>query len=155
MEIRKGNRNDLEKIILLLKQVSMLHIKMRPDIFKTKTKENIKAEAIEVINDKERIVIVAEENKIILGIMVLKIKQVSNHINLKDAKILWVEELCVDEKNRRNGIGRKLINKAIEVAKENNCKRLELNCWEENYKAISFYEKQGMQTQRRIMEINI
>ena len=52
-------------------------------------------------------------------------------------------------KNRRDGIGRKLINKAIEVAKENNCKRLELNCWEENYKAISFYEKQGMQTQEK------
>lgn len=87
--------------------------------------------------------------------MLLKIKEVINHINLKNSKVLWIEELCVDENNRGKGIGKILINNAKEIAKDLKCERLELNCWEANKDAIAFYEKQGMKSQRRVMEIKI
>ncbi|MEI3394542.1 MAG: GNAT family N-acetyltransferase [Clostridia bacterium] len=112
-------------------------------------------EILDIINNEEKISFVAEENEKILGIIVLKIKEVINHINLKNSKVLWIEELCVDENNRGKGIGKILINNAKEIAKDLKCERLELNCWEANKDAITFYEKQGMKSQRRIMEIKI
>lgn len=155
IKIRKIQKEDTKKIIPLLEQVSTLHINMRPDIFKEKTEANMEKEILDIINNEEKISFVAEENEKILGIIVLKIKEVINHINLKNSKVLWIEELCVDENNRGKGIGKILINNAKEIAKDLKCERLELNCWEANKDAITFYEKQGMKSQRRIMEIKI
>ena len=155
IKIRKIQKEDIEKIIPLLEQVSTLHINMRPDIFKEKTESNMEKDILDIINDEEKISLVAEENEKILGIIVLKIKEVINHINLKNSKVLWIEELCVDENNRGKGIGKILINNAKNIAKDLECERLELNCWEANKDAITFYEKQGMKSQRRVMEIKI
>lgn len=155
MEIRKIMKEDSKEIIPLLDQVAKLHIEKRPDIFKAKTIDDIKTYANELINDKDRIVLVATENKIILGIIVLKIKKINSHINLKDNRILWIDELCVNEENRHNGIGKALIKEAKQIAKNLNCKRLELNCWGFNNDAMKFYEKQKFKSQRIIMEIEI
>ena len=155
MKIKKKKKEDRKQIIPLLEQVSRLHIKRRADIFKTKKYQDIDKYALELISNKEKITFVAEQENKILGIIVLKIKEVKNHINLKDSKTLWVDELCVNKENRGEGIGKQLINKAKEIAKELNCIRLELNCWEMNKEATAFYEKQGMQTQRRIMELKL
>lgn len=155
MQIRRIQKEDRKQIILLLEQVSRLHIERRADIFKTKTYEDFDKYALEIISNKEKITFVAEQDNKILGIIILKIKEVKNHINLKDSKTLWVDELCVNKENREEGIGKQLINKAKEIAKELKCIRLELNCWEMNKEAIAFYEKLGMQTQRRIMELKL
>ena len=155
MQIRRIQKEDRKQIILLLEQVSRLHIERRADIFKTKTYEVFDKYALEIISNKEKITFVAEQDNKILGIIILKIKEVKNHINLKDSKTLWVDELCVNKENRGEGIGKQLINKAKEIAKELKCIRLELNCWEMNKEAIAFYEKLGMQTQRRIMELKL
>ena len=148
-------KEDSKEIIPLLDQVAKLHIEKRPDIFKANTIDDIKTYANELINDKDRIVLVATENKIILGIIVLKIKKINSHINLKDNRILWIDELCVNEENRHNGIGKALIKEAKQIAKNLNCKRLELNCWGFNNDAMKFYEKQKFKSQRIIMEIEI
>lgn len=155
IQIRKIEKDDEKQIIPLLEQVSKLHIERRPDIFKAKKIEDIEKDALKIIEDKEKITLVAKKDKEILGIIVLKIKEVSNHTNLKNSRALYIDELCVDEENRGEGIGKMLINRAKEMAKELKCERLELNCWEANNEAIVFYEKQGMENQRRIMEIKI
>ena len=47
------------------------------------------------------------------------------------------------------------MNEAEKIAKELDCRRMELNCWDFNENAIDFYEAIGMNTQRRIMEKRI
>ena len=73
----------------------------------------------------------------------------------RKSRILWIEEICVDEKCRKNGIGKMLMLEAENVAEKLNCKRIELNCWEFNETALKFYEEIGMETKRRIMEKKI
>ena len=90
IQIRKIQKEDIEKIIPLLEQVSTLHINMRPDIFKEKTEANMEKEILDIINNEEKISLVAEEKEKILGIIVLKIKKVIDHINLKNSKVLWI-----------------------------------------------------------------
>lgn len=156
MQIREAKNEDIEQIVIILEQISKIHYEKRPDIFKKKSKNEIRKNAIEMMNDKKRKVIVATDETLkIYGLIIYNIKEVKGHINLKDSKVLWIEELGVDEGYRKNGIGKMLMKKVEDDAKMLNCNRIELNCWNFNDNAISFYEGFGMKTQRRIMEKDI
>ena len=155
MDIRQANKNDITQMVPLLDEVSKLHFEKRPDMFKIKTHEEIKSNLEEMIQDESNIILLAEDKQIVVGVIICEIKEKINRTDLKDSKVLWINEICVKQEYRRNGIGRSLIEKAKEIAKANNCLRLELNCWELNGEAMKFYENQGLTTQRRVMEINI
>lgn len=155
MDIRHVNRNDIIQVIPLLYEIDKLHIEKRPDVFKIKSYEEIKSNLEEMIQDESNIILIAEEKQIVLGVIICKVREINDHTNLKNTKVLWINEICVKQEYRRNGIGHSLIEKAKEIAKANNCSRLELNCWELNEDAMKFYENQGLTTQRRVMEINI
>lgn len=112
--------------------------------------------AIESINDIDKKIIIATDNTSkIYGLLICKIKEVKGHINLKDTKTLWIEELGVDKNYRKRGIGKQLLKEAEKIAEELDCKRIELNCWNFNKDAINFYKSIGMNTQRKIMEKEI
>lgn len=155
MDIRQANKNDITQMVPLLDEVSKLHIEKRPDVFKIKSHEEIKSNLEEMIQDESNFILIAEDKQVAVGVIICKVREINDHTNLKNTKILWINEICVKQEYRRNGIGRSLIEKAKEIAKENNCLRLELNCWELNEEAMKFYENQGLTTQRRVMEINI
>lgn len=156
MEIREAKIKDIEQIVIILEQISKIHYEKRPDIFKKKSKNEIRKNAIEMLKDKKRKIIVAVDDTLkIYGLIIYNIKEVKEHINLRDFKVLWIEELGVDESYRKNGIGKMLMEKVEEDAKMLDCTRIELNCWDFNNNAISFYERFGMRTQRRIMEKEI
>ena len=155
MDIRQANNNDITQMIQLLYEVAKLHIEKRTDVFKIKSHEEIKSNLEEMIQDESNIILIAEDKQIVVGVIICKIREINNHTNLKNTKVLWINEICVKQEYRRNGIGHSLIEKAKEIAKANNCLRLELNCWELNEGAMKFYENQGLTTQKRVMEINI
>ncbi|MBD7968264.1 GNAT family N-acetyltransferase [Paenibacillus gallinarum] len=56
---------------------------------------------------------------------------------------LEVERIYVRKKFHKQGLGKFLINKAIEIAKEQNKDKVWLGVWEKNENAISFYKKMG------------
>lgn len=66
---------------------------------------------------------------------------------------LYINNLCVDENFRREGIGDALFQKALSTAQELGCHNLTLNVWEGNDSALRFYEKHGMKIQKRELEI--
>ncbi|WP_110926366.1 GNAT family N-acetyltransferase [Bacillus massiliglaciei] len=56
---------------------------------------------------------------------------------------LEVERIYIKSAFQKAGIGRYLLNKAMELAKEQNKKTIWLGVWEKNEKAIAFYKKMG------------
>tara|TARA_B100000902_G_C27057647_1_gene787418 strand:+ start:269 stop:700 length:432 start_codon:yes stop_codon:yes gene_type:complete len=54
--------------------------------------------------------------------------------------VCHIEDVVVDKKYNRKGIGSLIINNAVEFAKEKNCYKLILNCTEE---VKMFYQKNG------------
>lgn len=53
---------------------------------------------------------------------------------------LYIEDLFIDEKHRGNGYGTLIFDKMKEVAKENDCGRIEWICLDWNKSSIDFYE---------------
>lgn len=64
-----------------------------------------------------------------------------------------IDELGVDERFRRRGVGRALVEFVKARAAEKGFSRLELNMWEFNEGALRFYEAIGFRTYRRYMEL--
>lgn len=56
---------------------------------------------------------------------------------------IYLEDLFVKTEFRGKGIGKALLNKVIEIAKERNCPRVEWVVLDWNKSAIDFYEKLG------------
>ncbi|MBT2757661.1 GNAT family N-acetyltransferase [Mesobacillus foraminis] len=56
---------------------------------------------------------------------------------------LEIERIYIKSKFQKLGLGKYLLNKAIEIAMEQNKKKIWLGVWERNENAIAFYKKMG------------
>ena len=65
----------------------------------------------------------------------------------KSAEDCWLEDLFVREEARRSGLGRALVEAALERARERGCKRIELDVNEDNDAARALYEACGFLTE--------
>jgi GNAT superfamily N-acetyltransferase len=65
----------------------------------------------------------------------------------KSAEDCWLEDLFVREEARRSGLGRALVEAALERAGERGCKRIELDVNEDNSAALALYEACGFLTE--------
>lgn len=63
-------------------------------------------------------------------------------------KIMYIEDLYIQRSHRGCGLGRKFIEKAKQIALENDCEQIELKCAAWNEKAVCFYEKIGMNSEK-------
>ena len=54
-----------------------------------------------------------------------------------------IERIYINDRFQKHGLGKYLLNKAIEIAKERNKKKIWLGVWEKNENAIAFYKKMG------------
>ena len=96
------------------------------------------------LSNSNNIYLVAELENEIVGICFSNIKEISNNKIMKDRKFLHIENICIDKKHQKKGIGKKLYNQIIQLAKEKNIKNIELMVWEFNENAIKFYKNLGM-----------
>ena len=65
----------------------------------------------------------------------------------KSAEDCWLEDLFVREEARRSGLGRALVEAALERARKRGCKRIELDVNEDNDAARALYEACGFLTE--------
>ncbi len=141
--IRKAEIEDFNKVHRLIMQVHKLHVKERTDIYKDVDPMNFEEFKNELSNSNNIYLVAQLENKIV-GICFSQIKEIANNRIMKDRKILNIGDICVDEKYQRNGIGKKLYNQIVQIAKEKNIHNVELTVWKFNKNAIKFYENLGM-----------
>ncbi|HNX15665.1 MAG TPA: GNAT family N-acetyltransferase, partial [Oscillospiraceae bacterium] len=63
--------------------------------------------------------------------------------DINDVQSLELERIYVDAKFQGRGLGRVLMEHAIEIARERKKSYVWLGVWEKNDKAIAFYQKNG------------
>lgn len=151
--VRLAAPEDFSDISNINKQVQQLHIEGRPDIY-SDTSASMDYNAYEAwLNNKTiEIFVVEDNNKAILAYIILDIKEPSENPKLVERKVLFIRNIGVSEICQGTGIGKILVQKAFEYAKEIQATSVELNVLEFNKKAIQFYEKLGFKTQSRQLE---
>ncbi|MNN04090.1 Protease synthase and sporulation negative regulatory protein PAI 1 [compost metagenome] len=107
-------------------------------------KENFSYEQIEseVKNDSSRFYI-AESNTEVAAYMKINFDKAQTEVGHENT--LEVQRIYALKEYQGKHIGKSLIEKAIELGKENNINYIWLGVWEHNLSAIKFYEKQGFE----------
>ena len=149
--IRKANKNDIGRIIELLHQVDMVHHEIRPDLFKSYTTKYNEQELEALLDNDSKPIFVYDDGEV-LGHAFCQITDVKNHKLLQDAKTLYIDDICVDEKARGKHVGKALYEFVRDYAKSIGCYNMTLNVWEGNDPALSFYKNMGMKVQKTGME---
>lgn len=85
---------------------------------------------------------IAEKEGEIIGYT--KVNQVPAQTDVHDPESLEIARLYVLEEHLGSGLGKRLLDTAIDFAKQNQKKYLWLGVWEMNPRAIRFYEKNGL-----------
>lgn len=149
--IRKANKNDIGRIIELLHQVNMVHHEIRPDLFKPYTTKYNEQELEALLDNDSNPIFVYDDGEV-LGHAFCQITDVKSHKLLQDAKTLYIDDICVDEKARGKHVGKALYKFVRDYAKSIGCYNITLNVWEGNDPALSFYKNMGMKVQKTGME---
>ena len=152
MFIRKANTGDISGLIALLLQVGKVHHDLRPDIFRPVTQKYDEAALTELLKDEKRPVFVAMDGDFVAGYCFCVLREYQNSGTVVDHKDLYIDDLCVDENRRGQGIATTLYRHAVSYARELGCKFVSLNVWCGNDNALRFYEKMGMRPRSMKME---
>ena len=152
--IRKAEDRDLSDIIRLLLQVHKVHSDARPDIFKPGSRKYTDEEILNIIHDEGTPVWVLtdEGDEKVLGYCFCEIQVTVKDHSLQDRRVLYIDDLCVDEDARRLHVGKSLYEYVTEWASENDFDAITLNVWNSNPGAMKFYEAMGLEPLRITME---
>ena len=151
--IRRAAEKDLPMVNELLRQVLTVHADGRPDLFIHGTKKYSDAELLELFADDSRPIFVStDENDEVMGYAFCVLEEVKDANNLRDMKSVYIDDICVDEKQRGKGVASGLYQYVRQFAKEIGCYHITLNVWTFNPGARKFYEAMGMQPLKTVME---
>lgn len=152
MKIIKATINDIEQIENLLYQVHKVHSDARADLFITGKKKYNKKELVKIINNENTPIFVYKDDDIILGYAFI-IYKIENADSLVKIKTMYVDDFCVDENYKHQGIGTKLFDFLKDEARKQNCYNITLNVYSFNKAAKAFYEKQQLKELKTYMEL--
>lgn len=151
--VRRATKKDIPRILALLVQVDMVHHQGRPDIFKgPATKYNAEELSAIIRDDTRPVFVCVDEEDVPLGHAFCVHKQVIDDSVLTDIRTLYIDDICVDEKERGRHIGKTLYDYVAAYAKEQDFYNITLNVWTCNEGAIEFYRAMGLRPQKIGME---
>ncbi len=151
--VRRATADDIPGILKLLVQVDMVHHNGRPDLFKgPATKYNETELAGIIANESTPVFVLADSQGKVKGHAFTVHKQVKDSAVITDVRTLYVDDICVDEACRRQGIGRLLYDAVRDYAKTQGFYNITLNVWNCNPSAMEFYESLGLVPQKVCME---
>ena len=153
MEIRFAEAKDVTGILALLRQVGQVHHQGRPDIFRKGAQKYGASQVLAMLNSSKTPIFVAVEGEKVVGYGFCQVKIYENDPVIADHTEVYIDDLCVDENCRGQGIGQAIYKEIIRYAKMRKADSITLNVWCCNENAMKFYEKLGFQPQKIGMEV--
>lgn len=131
---------DREAVNALALQVHALHAAWRPDLY----------EMVDVLYTEERFsqltknrqLYVARIGGVIAGYVAVKIRDY-DWPGVTRRKVMIVDEICVDQLCRGQGIGTEMMEDVRALAKAFRCTDMQLGVYPQNDEAVGFYQKCG------------
>ncbi len=145
MLIRNASATDLEAIIALSAFVQQQHADALPDFFKAPTESQQTRDAFrDFLADSTSLMLVAEETQPV-GHLWAQFQNRPDGWTLFAQRLLQIQHMVVAPQYRRRGVGTLLLARAIEIARQEGIKRVELHVWSFNSDAKRFYAKHGFE----------
>ena len=155
MTIRLAESRDIPGMIHLLHQVGGVHHDIRPDIFRAGALKYTSAQLEELLLDETRPIFVYDADGFVAGYCFCILKAFHDHETFTNRTEFYIDDLCVDEGHRLQGIATALFDHAVSYAKQQRYDAITLNVWCGNDSAMRFYEKAGMKPRNILMEMKL
>lgn len=155
MVIRLAENRDIPGMQTLLLQVGEVHHQIRPDIFRSGALKYTVPELQAILDDPRRPVFVAAEGDRVLGYAFCIHRDYDGTGVSTCRKEIYVDDVCVEEACRGQGIATALMRQVYTYAREQGCEFVTLNVWAGNDTARRFYEAMGMTPRNTNMEIKL
>ena len=134
--VRTSSEKDIPVLLGLLYDLG------RPKPKKDSDVEIFRKLVMTYVKDSDKTILVAEIDDIqIVGMVSAIFLQRLNQLTLE----IYIPELVVLEKYQNHGIGKKLINSCIALAKEKNCHRIRLESGNQRKESHQFYKHLGFE----------
>lgn len=152
ISIREATANDYNSLLELFNEIDALHRDNLPHFFqKPYGAAREKDYYLELITDENVALLIAEVGKNLVGFVHAIVRDTPAIPVFVPRRYAIVDSIVVKSEFQNHGIGRKLMDKMQEWAIAKAATSIELNVYEFNGTAISFYEKLGYQTFSRKM----
>ena len=146
--------NDTVETLLSLNQyVHEWHVKAYPNIFRDHAEEEFKKYFQSTLESPDCYHYVAYDDSRAIGLIQAKIKMFKGSAFCQPNKLVYVNIIVVHPEYRGKGVGHLLMNKVYELADKNGISRIELDHWEGNESASSFFGELGFKPFRHFMFI--
>jgi len=146
MNIRRAVSTDSSLLSALCTDVQSLHAEHHPDLFKMPDGEDFALSFFDqMLSDSMIFIYIAEEAGGAAGYILCKIVERPENPFTFSSRYLHVDQISVRPGSRGRGIGTALIEQAETLARELSMDKVQLDSWDFNIKAHSFFERMGYQ----------
>ncbi len=154
--VRRAQPKDAPRISALLRQVLEVHAAARPDMFRSGTQKYGEPDVLVLLNDPDCVLFVdTDGTDRVIGYAICFVRPVPDDGITVGRRELYVDDICVDEAERRKGAGGRLYARVKEHAKREGFDWITLNVWNDNTNALAFYQAMGLRARRTILEERI
>lgn len=151
--VRYAQRDELDAINELRREVNELHVKGRPDIFRAGFSDELKNHLFDEYENDDNDIVAALCDGCVCGFAAVQYIDRPMSAYCCARKSYRVEEFGVAKEYRRRGVGTAIVDFLKTEAARKGYGKVELDVWEFNEDALRFYEKTGFVTVRRYMEL--
>ena len=151
--LRTAAINDIEQTAEIFRQLHDFHVKEKPDSFRTVPIEFFRGRLEWYVREENAEILVSDEDGI-NAFAAVKLLNVEAEEKFP-RRLCYVDCFAVDEKCRRQGVGKRLMEYIREFAEENGCTSVQLGAAAFNETAHKFYQAMGFTPRTFILEQKI
>lgn len=139
-------------ILALLRQVGQVHHGIRPDLFRSGALKYDENALKQLLQDESRPIFLGESEGSVLGYCFCQLKDYSGSGVQTPRLELYIDDLCVEETCRGQGVASALYRYVQSFARSRGCSHISLNVWCGNQAAQAFYERMGLRPRSILLE---
>lgn len=144
--------SDREAVNTLAREVHAMHVSWRPDIYVMA--DEMYPEERFLTEIQNRNLYIARLADMTVGYVLLKIRNYDMPGHVK-RRVMILDEICVEESCRNQGIGKEMMADIRALAKAFGCTDMQLGVYPQNDAAVAFYQKCGFTIQNITMQRNV
>lgn len=143
MDIQINQTKDYILIAKLNESVQTFHHEVYPDDFKKFDLNSVTNFFKKNLASDNSYAFLAEIDSKPIGYLLCMVNSREENEFQYEKRVLYIDQISIENEFRKQGIGKKLMDKAFELAKELHISEIQLDHWVKNEEASNFFKQLG------------
>jgi len=145
MQIRRAAIGDVQALSKMNVHVQRMHADAYPAMFKQPERDDFAVKFFDSLLNDPQIVIYLAEDEVPLGYVVLRVVRRDENPFMHAWNYIYIDQISVQPEHQGKGIGKALMARSEQAAREEGLDFIGLDSWEFNTEAHEFFYSQGYQ----------